>query len=31
MSVYVSIDTGRRRTLAGLLGLSFASTPRDTP
>jgi membrane fusion protein (multidrug efflux system) len=31
MSVYVSIETGRRRTLAGLLGLSFASTPRDTP
>jgi membrane fusion protein (multidrug efflux system) len=31
MSVYVSIETGRSRTLAGLLGLSFASTPRDTP
>jgi len=31
MSVYVSIATGRQRTLAGLLGLSFASTPRTPP
>jgi len=31
MSVYVSIETHYRRTLAGLLGFSFASTQRQQP
>jgi membrane fusion protein (multidrug efflux system) len=31
MSVYVSIATGQKRTLAGLFGFSFASTPRTSP
>jgi membrane fusion protein (multidrug efflux system) len=31
MSVYVAIETGRKRTLAGLLGLSSASAPRASP
>ena len=30
MSVYVSIATGRKRTLASLLGLSSASAPRES-
>jgi membrane fusion protein (multidrug efflux system) len=31
MSVYVSIATGHRRTLAGLIGFSSASTPPTPP
>jgi hypothetical protein len=31
MSVTVSIATGRKRTLAGLLGLSSASAPHPSP
>ena len=29
MSVYASIDTGHRRSLAGLLGMAHAATKAD--